>query len=227
MRSEKESGSSGGSKNWPNALMFGLLYPAVLGTFFYSLLPETLQFIRAPMQMDFLQGTKLVLSFLLIAHFLIDFYFTQQVALQTDNYPPIIFALDLLIVLSLFVAYDTVHLDEKGTEPEVRWTAGAMFVSYILFRVWEYKMRGVIGTSRGLSLYESGAAAVFLILWVAWPNVVGLALALLASALLMFFVGGPVVERFHQAQPIDKRTAGVGHPEGVELAANPGPKSDA
>jgi len=226
MKADKEVGLSGG-KNWPSALMFGLLYPAVLGTFFYSLLPETLQFLRAPAQMNFLQGTKLALSFLLIVHFLIDFYFTQQVALETDKYPPIIFALDLFIVLSLFVAYDTVHLDDKGIEPEVRWTAGAMFVSYVLFRAWEYKMRGVIGKNRSLSLYESGAAVVFLVLWVAWPNVYGLAVALLASALMMFFVGGPVVERFHQAQPTDNRAARVDHPEGVEVAANPGPQADA
>lgn len=185
-------------KNWPGALMFGLLYPAVLGTFFYSLLPETLEAVRDPLQVSALQGTKLIVAFLLIAHFLVDFYYTQQVALETNKYPRAIFLLDLAIVLSLFVAYEMVHLGDQAKEPEVRWIAGAMFVSYLLFRAWEYSMRDVIGESMGLAIYETAAAVLFLLIWVLWPNVYALACALILSAILMYRIGGPVVERFHE-----------------------------
>jgi len=213
MRSDQESEPRAeASKNWRGALMFGLLYPAVLGTFFYSLLPETLHAIRSPLQVNSLLGIKLVLSYLLIAHFLVDFHFTQQVALEMDSYPSPIFALDLLIVLALFVSYDTIHLDAPGFEPEVRWSAGAMFFCYVFFRIWEYKMRGAIGGSRSLRLYETAAAIVFLFLALAWPNVYAFAIALLASALLLFVVAGPVVERFHQA-----------HSSGERVAMNPDP----
>jgi hypothetical protein len=184
--------------------MFGLLYPAVLGTFFYSLLPETLEVVRDPLRVSVLQGTKLMVAFLLIAHFLVDFYYTQQVALETKKYPRLIFLLDLAIVLSLFVAYEMVHLDEPAREPEVRWIAGAMFVSYLLFRAWEYSMREVIGKSVGLAIYETAAAVLFLLIWILWPNVYALACALILSAILMYRIGGPVVDRFHE-QPAGRR----------------------
>jgi hypothetical protein len=180
-------------QNWAATLMFGLLYPAVLGTFLYSLLPETLQALRAPLQIDTLQGTKLVLSFLLIAHFLVDFYLTQQVALESKEYPPIAFVLDVLVVLALFVAYDTVHLGDNG-QLELRWAAGAMFVSYVIFWIWAQQMKSNIGKTTGLSAYEIGSAAAFLLVATVWPN--AFAVVLFVSAVLMWFVGGSVVEDF-------------------------------
>jgi len=189
---------SGKEQNWAGTLMFGLLYPAVLGTFLYSLLPETLQALRAPLQVDPLQWTKLVLSFLLIAHFLIDFYLTQQVALESERYPTSAFVLDLLVVLALFVAYHTVHLGDKG-ELELRWAAGAMFVSYVIFWIWAQQMKSNIKKRLGLSSYEIGSAAAFLLVATVWPNAYAFAVVLLVSALLMWFVGGSVVEAFHAA----------------------------
>src|SRR5438046_1189251 len=121
----------GAEKNWPGAMMFGLLYPAVLGTFFYSLLPEALHALRASSEVSGLQLVKLFIAFLLTFHFLVDFYLTQQVALETNQYPRKIFLLDLVVVLALFVAYDSVHLDDKVAKLEVSWVAGSMFVSYV------------------------------------------------------------------------------------------------
>src|SRR5262249_27835226 len=155
---------------------------AVLGTFFYSLLPATLEVVRHPTQLSALQGIKLLLAYLLIGHFLVDFHYTQQVALEMSNYPRKIFFIDLGIVLALFVAYETVHLGDC-IEPEVRWIAGAMFIAYILFRVWERNMRTVIGKSCGLMLYETGVALLFLLI-AEWPNVYVLAGALVLSAVL-------------------------------------------
>jgi hypothetical protein len=192
------SDNSTEGRNWLGSLMFGLLYPAILGTLFYSLLPEALDVVRSPGELSALQGVKLLIAFLLVAHFLVDFYFTQQVALKT-KYSPRLFLLDLAIVLALFVAYETVHLDNRAKEPEVRWVAGAMVASYILFRIWEFSLRRVIGKSRGLMVYETGIAILFVLIAV-WPNVYALAGALVLSAVLMYSIGGPVVERFHRRQ---------------------------
>lgn len=189
--------AEGRRKNWLASLMFGLLYPAILGTLFYSLLPEALKVVRAPMELSALQGVKLLIAFLLVAHFLVDFYLTQQVALETTKYTPRLFLLDLGIVLALFVAYETVHLAARTEKPEVRWVAGAMFVSYILFRAWELSLRRVIGKSCGLTLYESVIAILFLAVAI-WPNTYALAGVLVLSAVLMYRIGEPVVERFHQ-----------------------------
>jgi hypothetical protein len=185
-------------RNWLGSLMFGLLYPAILGTLFYSLLPEVLKAIRSPWELSALQGVKLLIAFLLVAHFLVDFHFTQQVALKT-KYSLRLFFLDLAIVLALFVAYETVHLGNREEEPEVRWVAGAMVVSYILFRIWEFSLRRVIGKNRGLMVYETGIAVLFVLIAV-WQNVYALAGVLLLSAVLMYSIGGPVVERFHRRQ---------------------------
>jgi hypothetical protein len=185
-------------RSWLGSLMFGLLYPAILGTLFYSLLPEALKVVRSPTELSALQGVKLLIAVLLVAHFLVDFYFTQQVALKT-KYSRRLFLLDLAIVLALFVAYETVHLDDRAREPEVRWVAGAMVVSYVLFRIWELSLRRVIGKSRGLMVYETVIAILFALIAV-WPNVYALAGALVLSAVLMYSIGGPVVERFHRRQ---------------------------
>ena len=197
---KRAQGSGTLEKNWPGNLMFGLLYPAVLGTFFYSLLPEMLQCLREPLHVDLPQGTKLGLSFLLIVHFLVDFYFTQQVALETKRYYPAgTFALDLCVVLALFVAYDTIHLDDRS-EPEIRWAAGAMFFAYVLFRIWGRQMESAIGKRLALRYYEIGSAAAFLLIALFWPKAYAFAVALLGSTLLMWFIGGPIVLEFHHSQ---------------------------
>jgi len=78
-----------------------------------------------------------------------------------------------------------------------------MFIVYILFRVWERSMRKVIGKSFGLMLYETGVALLFLLMAV-WQNVYVLAGALVLSAVLMYSIGGSIVDQFHQ-RLVDKR----------------------
>ena len=64
-------------------------------------------------------------------------------------------------------------------------------------------MRKVIGKSFGLMLYETGVALLFLLMAV-WQNVYVLAGALVLSAVLMYSIGGSIVDQFHQ-RLVDKR----------------------
>ncbi len=118
-------------------------------------------------------------------------------ALETNRYPQKNFLLDLIIVLALFVSYDSVHLDDRGLNPEIGWIAGSLFVSYVAFRAWRHSMRTVIGSSTVLGVYETAMAIGFFLVAL-WRNVYALGGALIVSALLMSFIGKPIVRRFHE-----------------------------
>lgn len=188
------------TKTWLGALMFGLLYPAVLGTFFYSLLPEAFALMREPGEFGALRLAKLAIALLLVLHFVFDFYFTQQVALEASRYSGKEFFFDLLIVISLFVAYETTHLGDKEVggkevEPEVVWVAGALCFSYVLFQIWERRMKPVIGVNLRLNIYEISAAIVFFLIALFLPRLDVLAVAIFVSAVCMFFIARPIVFR--------------------------------
>ena len=54
-------------------LVFNLLYPAVLGTFFVSLLPAAVGSLRSGFHL------KTVLCILIVSHFVIDYLFSEEV----------------------------------------------------------------------------------------------------------------------------------------------------
>jgi hypothetical protein len=85
---------------------------------------------------------------------------------------------------------------------------------YACFLLWEYLERHEIGTHVALTVYESIAAAWFLVAALLWPGAdVLLAIGLAVATLAMIIVCGAVLRKYHGG------SAGA-DPKGV-LAVNP------
>src|SRR3954447_16563340 len=91
-------------------LMFGLLYPAVLGTLFFSLLPELARILtqlaqkRTGGEEEKSARIKTVAGCLIVLHFVVDFQLTSSIPDQ--SYKVLGFIVDLVILFVLFLAFD-------------------------------------------------------------------------------------------------------------------------
>jgi hypothetical protein len=172
-------------------LLFNLLYPAVLGTLFVSLLPATADSLRGGVSM------KLAVCWLIVAHFVIDYVFTEEVR----EYRALTFVLDFLVVVMLYVAFTAVQLEESGPI-DARTISFAMAVVYASFIAWEYLSRHEIGSHLVLTAYESAAAIWFLVAGLVWPrNAWVLLLGLSAATVAMLIVCGGVIRTYHHGSP--------------------------
>jgi hypothetical protein len=115
-------------------LMFGLLYPAVLGTFFFSLLPAL---FGGPNQTTGRPATgKTVAGCLVVLHFVVDFHLTSS--LPSKDYSFGGFVVDLLILIALFQAFDALNVSRIDQSLDVRRAATALALTYILFLAWSF-----------------------------------------------------------------------------------------
>ena len=169
-------------------LLFNLLYPAVLGTFFVSLLPATAASLHDGMSM------KVAVCWFIVAHFVIDYLFTEEVR----KYRALTFLPDLIVVVLLYVAFTAVQLEEPAAI-KVRAVSFSMTAVYACFLWWEYLSRHEIGTHRILTVYESVAAIWFLLAGLicprsAWVLLVGLG----AATIAMLVICGGVVRAYNR-----------------------------
>jgi len=116
-------------------IMYGLLYPAVLGAIAYNLLPYL--FNRFPKVVSE-RHTRLqvILGFFIALHFIADFAFIQEFS---HDYGWLQFFLDLAVVFSLYNAFWALRLDGnqvKESEILPRRLAGWMACVYLAFLLW-------------------------------------------------------------------------------------------
>ena len=173
-------------------MIFNLFYPAVLGTFFVSLLPSLFESFRRGIDLSASFDWKLLTALLIVAHFVVDYVFTEEVRLYKAG----MFTLDLLVIILLYIAYSSVHLNDGG-EFQVKSIALSMSGVYFSFLAWEYLERKEIGKQPAMTAYEAFFAVWFLIVGFLWQGPVVLGLSLLAATALMIIICGNVLRDYH------------------------------
>ena len=171
-------------------LMFGLVYPAVLGTLLYSLLPEVAGFLAALTRLLATPaGPKLAVALLIVAHFAIDYVLASEVA----RYGPLRLAIDTIVVFLLFLAYQGVNLSRPDAlvPRQVSLAMAGVYGCFILWAKADYSL----GHQLSLVLFESVAVLSFLALWWYEAGAIGLALGLLVFTCALSIVANFVLQR--------------------------------
>ena len=154
----EDSGKREWSKNEErmHVVLFSLLYPAVLGTFFFTLLPEIAMVVTGTWDFSRWSSGKVWIAILLVLHFVLDYVYTAEV----PKYNRSIFTLDLLLLVSFFVSYQAVNLDSPSSL-DIKTAAGAMGITYLLFRLWAHRVGRAVLEDRRLNNYEFASAFWF------------------------------------------------------------------
>ena len=140
-------------------LMFGLLYPAVLGTFFFSLLPVL--FGTGSDKIERPSTTKTLTGCLVVLHFIVDFHLASS--LPPKEYSLGGFILDLLILGFLFRAFNALNICWSHEPLSVRGAATAIAMTYGLFLVWSFLTLEVTLERLPLWTAEAAGLIVFII----------------------------------------------------------------
>lgn len=208
MRNDTLATNGSGKLSWSkneerlHVVLFSLFYPAVLGTFFFTLFPEILRVVTNPLDLSPWDYGKTGIAVLLVFHFVFDFVFTSEIS----KYNLQIFVVDFLVLVVFFMAYNSVQLgNELGMD--IRTTSGAMGVTYLLFRLWAHRVGGAVRGDRALRIYELSSATWFfavmilamfseLYLVAFWLLTIGL----LASAILMWTIAPKTLREFERGE---------------------------
>ncbi len=179
-----------------NSLIFGLFYPAVLGTMFYSLLPflaEYLNYLLNPCQKNPLfpllpiQKWKIGISFLIVAHFSLDYIFF----FLFKKYSGAFFILALFVVLSVYFAF--VFFELKNDDPNFSFakTSISIAFSYVFFIGWTHHNRDNLNQPYlRVIIYEFFGLSVFLIVGIFFPGAPYVLIITLLLACITFGILG-------------------------------------
>jgi hypothetical protein len=176
-------------------LIFNLFYPAVLGTFFVSLLPAGVESLRRGLDLSTGVDWKLLTSLLIVAHFVVDYIFTEEVRLYKTG----MFTLDFVVIFLLYTAYSSVHLGASAIM-SIRTIACSMSGVYFCFLLWEYLERREIGRQPVMTAYEAFFAIWFLMVGFLWQSAIVLGVSMLSATAMMIVICGNVLRGYHAGQ---------------------------
>jgi hypothetical protein len=170
--------------------MYNLLYPAVLGSMFYALLPPLGDIINHLAWNRLVEEPKLLLGILVVAHYAIDYLCAQKFR----PYGRRAFLLDLAVIFSLFLAFNAIDLPanilvaDKETV-NVPLIAKYLTSSYGLFILWalllwkELPRRGIVLAVETLGLLWFG------FVWLKEAPVLALTVGLILLTVAMGWLG--------------------------------------
>ncbi|HET9226223.1 MAG TPA: hypothetical protein VFR31_06125 [Thermoanaerobaculia bacterium] len=168
--------------------MFGLLYPAVLGSFFFLLLPVMFGMKRE--ESEKVGTSKALAGCLVVFHFIVDFHLTGS--LPAVEYSSGGFLVDLMILIALFRAFDSLNISGPAKLLNVRWVAAAMALTYALFIVWSFFILDHIPDRQNLLIVELVGVILFIIV-ATRRSVLFLCVSLIVMSTTMVVVGSPIV----------------------------------
>lgn len=169
-------------------LMFGLLYPAVLGSFFFLLLPAV--FGARTETSDRVPIGKNLTGWMVVLHFIVDFHLTSS--LPAGCYRRDGFLIDLLILIALFKAFDSLNVSRSTRQLNVRWAAVAIAMTYALFLLWSFYTLEDMPGRRNLLIVETVGLILFIIV-ATRRSAFFLGGSLLLMSITMTAVGSPLV----------------------------------
>lgn len=183
--------------------LFGLLYPAVLGTMLYSLLEAGFELPNAG---DFgLSLTSFGLGLLVALFFILDYLYVSlftsiETISSTLSYDWRAFFIDVGVVVSLFVSFVGVGVTQ-GTTLRPWLVALALAVAYAFFYWWSRIYQVVLLKAWRLKALEvTGLVFFFVISWFNSTLLVGF--GLLGGCLGILIIGGAEVKAQWKAEQL-------------------------
>jgi hypothetical protein len=128
------------AKNLRQDLVLGLIYPAVLGSIFYTALGEltkqatalwTFLVAEGAYDVSFVVTVKCALLFIAIAFYFCDYLYI----LFTNDYHSMFFLIDLVFIVTMYLAFAAIGLDGSDRPP----SAKTMLLLYLVFMALYYK----------------------------------------------------------------------------------------
>jgi hypothetical protein len=174
-------------------LMYGLLYPAILGTVLVGILSLISKLIEAEpaTRIEFGAG-KLILTFGIVIHFIVDYILAQEAPERGWGG----FVVDCGVLAGLWVAAASVHAPftdaSAGAAPNVRILCIALAVVYGLFLLYLVFLHKGLQSTRLLATVEVFSLAWFVV-GAAWANLSFAALGLFMSAAFLLWAGNKVL----------------------------------
>jgi hypothetical protein len=111
--------------------MYGLLYPAVLGTVFFNLFPSVWQLIEGQPVAGPQQPIKLLLTLGIVFHFIVDYVLAQEA--PDGGWRG--FILEFCMLIALWTAAASAHLDSTR-ELDIRMLCSTLAAVYAFFLLW-------------------------------------------------------------------------------------------
>lgn len=173
----------------PYRLMYGLLYPAILGTVLVGILSLISRLIEAEpaTRLEFGIG-KLVLTLGVVVHFIVDYILAQEAPEHGWRG----FVVDCGVLVGLWVAAASIHAPytggRAGAEPNVRILCIALAVVYGLFLLYLALFRKGLQNVPLLAAVEV-LSLVWFVVGAAWTNLSFAALGLFISAAFLLWAG--------------------------------------
>lgn len=145
-------------------LMYGLLYPAVLGTVIVNVLPSVFQLAAGQPGSDLQLLIKLLLTLGIAFHFAVDYVFAGE----APEHGWLGLVLDSGILLSLWAAATSVH-SNSAEAADIRTLCIALIFVYVLFLAYLYISRKQVQSKH--LLFAEFFGLLWFIVGAAWfPN---------------------------------------------------------
>ncbi len=177
-------------------LMYGLLYPAILGTVLVgilSLISKLIEAESAGTRLEFGTG-KLILTLGIVVHFIVDYVLAQEAPERGWRG----FGVDCGVLVGLWVAAASVHAPytggSAGVPPNVRILCVALVAVYVFFLLYLGLFRKGLRNILLLATIEVLSLAWFVIGSV-WANLSFAALGLFMSAIFLLWAGNKALPR--------------------------------
>lgn len=122
-------------------LVQNLFYPAILGSFLFSIIQSVANKIRDDAATNFLSNspTLLTLKILLAISILIFFCCDYLYSYVTKNYKPVYFVIDTFVILVLTTSFFAINIDTLR-EPPVNYLILPFIVFLIVFSIWDLSL---------------------------------------------------------------------------------------
>lgn len=198
-------------KNLKKELMLGLIYPAVLGSIFYTALGKLgeqfsfawLSLSGGGFDWSALTAVKLFLLLVAIAFYFCDFLYIRF----TRDYRTRFFVYDLIFVATMYAAFAAIGLENRAQPPDAELMLSLYFVFMFLYHRWDMLelkgcepgeerelFRKVVRWERVSMLAIAGCLLLIVGLERAWPSMMagaswvpGFLVALVMTTITVFF----------------------------------------
>jgi len=167
-------------------LMYGLLYPAVLGAIFYEVLPLIFRVSDIGL-------LKELLAALIVIHFAVD-YATVGGIRQYGWLP---FFFDLVVICALYVAFSKIHINQPAG-PAIMGVSLALTVVYCAFLGFLFSIWQALSHKALLLATEAAGMLWFLLVGLLFPNPWLLVAGLAVFAVIMAFAANKAFQAIAQ-----------------------------
>ncbi|MEW8041064.1 MAG: hypothetical protein AB2777_16105 [Candidatus Thiodiazotropha endolucinida] len=177
-------------------LMFGLLYPAVLGSIFYTLLTTFSEGCFWALPINTLKIWKIMFCIIIVGYFCLDFAFTHKV--PHSHYGKISFFADIVVIVLIYFAFTSININNNSPIALLK-LVGIFTAVYTIFILWLFQFREHMRLLWSLIFFEGT-----MLLVLAWGiyeswiyNVYVVAALLVVGAMTLFYAAKKAIKKIN------------------------------